>query len=78
MHRYSAACWKDRAEEIRAIRNSMRNDDVRRIMAGIARDYDRLADFALKRPGHLDAQQAVDTLMSAPFSAGTRKREPEE
>jgi hypothetical protein len=47
-------------------------------MAGIARDYDRLADFALKRPGHLDAQQAVDTLMSAPFSAGTRKREPEE
>jgi hypothetical protein len=77
MRRYSAEYWRDRAEEIRAIRDTMRGSEVRRIMAGIARDYDRLRNLALSN-SPLKQQQAIDALLSSPFSAVMRKRVSEE
>jgi hypothetical protein len=41
MSKYSAEYWKDRADEIRAIRDDMSSGEPRKIMAPIARDYDR-------------------------------------
>jgi hypothetical protein len=77
MSRYSAEYWKDRADEIRTIRDSMVGEEARRIMSGIAADYDRLCELALKS-GSLDRQQAIEVLVSSPFSPVTRKREPKE
>jgi hypothetical protein len=36
--------WKDRADEIRAIRDTITSEEPRRIMAEIAVDFDRLRD----------------------------------
>jgi hypothetical protein len=76
--RYSAEYWRDRAEEVRAIRDSMSSNEARRIMTAIARDYDRLYDLTLKQSGPLNRQRAIDALMSSPFSAVKRDREPKE
>jgi len=66
--------WKDRADEIRAIRDTMTSEEPRRIMAEIAVDFDRLRDWTLKQIGPLQRQQAIDVLVSSPFSAVKRHR----
>jgi hypothetical protein len=78
MSKYSAEYWRDRAEEIRAIRDSMSSNEAKRIMAAIARDYDRLYHWKLKQGGPMQRQQVIDLLLSTPFSAVTRDREPKE
>jgi hypothetical protein len=78
MSKYSAEYWKDRADETRPIRDKMRSEEPRRLMAGIAADFDRLYHWALEQPSHLQRQQAIDVLLSNPFSAVTRNREPKE
>ena len=70
--------WKDRADEIRAIRDAMTSEEPRRIMAEIAADFDRLRDWMLKQSSPLKRQQAIEVLVSSPFSAATRDREPKE
>ena len=67
MSKYSAKYWKDRAAEIRALRDKMRSEEPRRIMAEIAADFDRLHNWTL-----------IDVLVPSPFSAATRDREPKE
>jgi hypothetical protein len=78
MRRYSAEYWRDRAAEIRAIRNTMSGNEARRIMTAIAHDYDRLHNLALTESGPSQRQQAIDVLVSSPFSAATQNREPKE
>jgi hypothetical protein len=56
----------------------MTNAESRRILAGIAADYDRLRDLAVTESDPSQRQQAIDVLMSSPFSAATRNREPKE
>jgi hypothetical protein len=74
--RYSAAYWKDRADEARVIRENMSGEGPRHMLAQIAADYDRLHDWTLKQSGSL--RQAIEDLISSPFSAATREREPKE
>jgi hypothetical protein len=71
MSKYTAAYWKDRANEIRAIRDNMTGEVPRQIMAEIAGDFDRLYHWTLK-----NRQQAIEVLVSTPFSVATRDREP--
>ena len=78
MSRYNAEYWRDRAEETRTMSESMRSEEARRILAEIAADYDLFYDLALKQSGPWKRQQAIDVLVSSPFSASTRVREPEE
>jgi hypothetical protein len=73
MFRYSAEYWKDRADEIRAIRDTMTSEEPRRIMLQIAADYLRLHDCALEREGPLSQRQAIEDRMSSPFSAAAPK-----
>jgi hypothetical protein len=47
-------------------------------MAEIAADYDLLRDLALAESGPSQRQRAIDLLISAPFSAVKRDREPKE
>jgi hypothetical protein len=77
MSRYSADYWKNRADEIRAIRDKMRSEEPRRIMADIAADFDRLYNWTLNQQGPMQREQAVEVLMSSPFSPNTRKRSKE-
>ena len=70
MSRYTAEYWKDRADEARAIRDTMSGEEPRRIMAQIASDYDRLYHWTLNDSGPMQRQQAIDVLVSSPFSAG--------
>jgi hypothetical protein len=78
MSKYTAEYWKDRADEIRAICDNMISEVPRQIMAEIAADFDRLYHWTLKQeqPGPIQRQQAIDVLLSSPFSAVTRNREP--
>jgi hypothetical protein len=76
MSKYSAEYWQDRVDEARAIRDTMTREEPRRIMAQIAADYELLRDWTLKQHGPLQRQQAIDVLVSSPFSAATRDREP--
>ena len=69
-YRYSAAYWKNRADETRAIRDTTIGEEPRRILAEIAADYDRLHDRALT-----GSDQAIDVLLSSPISAA-RDSEP--
>jgi hypothetical protein len=79
MSRYTPEYWRNRADEVRAIRDNMTSEESRRILAEIAADYDRLRDLALKEEsGPMRRQQAVDVLMSTPFSAATRGRKAKE
>jgi hypothetical protein len=78
MSKYSAEYWKDRADEARAIRDNMTSEEPRQIMAQIAADYELLRDWMLKQQGPLQRQQAIEILVSSPFSAVTRDREPKE
>jgi hypothetical protein len=78
MSRYTAEYWKDRADEARAIGDTMASEEPRRIMAQIAADYELLRDWTLKQQGPLQRQQAIDVLVSSPFSAATRNRKPKE
>jgi hypothetical protein len=78
MSKYTAKYWRDRDDEARAIRDTMTNKESRHILAQIAADYDRLRDLALTESGPLQREQAIDLLVSSPFSAATRNREPKE
>ena len=64
MSRYTAEYWKDRADEARAIGDTMASEEPRRIMAEIAVDFDRLHDWTLKQSGPLNRQQAIEVLVS--------------
>jgi hypothetical protein len=44
--------WRDRAVEMRALANTMKDDETRLIMNRLADDYDILADRAAARVGH--------------------------
>jgi hypothetical protein len=77
-HKYSAEYWQDRADEARAIRDSMTSEEPRRIMAQIAADYELLRDWTLRQNGPLQRQQAIEILVSSSFSAVTSDRESKE
>jgi hypothetical protein len=74
MSKYTAEYWKDRADEIRAMRDKMSSKEPRRILAEIAADFDRLHNWTLKQSGPMQRQEAMDVLVSSPFSAATRDR----
>jgi hypothetical protein len=76
MSTYSTKYWKDRADEIRDIRDNITGEEPRRILAEIAAQFDRLHDWTLKQSGPSTQKQAIDDLMSRPFSAATRDRKP--
>jgi hypothetical protein len=56
----------------------MNSEEQRRIMAQIAADYEFLRDWTLKQHGPLQRQQAIEVLISSPFSAVTPDRESKE
>jgi hypothetical protein len=74
----TAEHWKDRADEIRAIAECMKDEETKRMMAEIAHKYDRLAKDAdrLKTEKERDEevakrhrrQQATASLIATPFS----------
>jgi hypothetical protein len=74
MSKYTAEYWRDRADEVRAIRDTLTSKESRRILAGIAADYDLLRDLALTESGPLQRQQAIDVLVSSPFSAAQDRK----
>jgi hypothetical protein len=76
MSRHTAKSWKYWADEIRDIRDNITGEEPRRILAEIAANFDRLHDWTLKQSGPSEHQQAIDVLMSRPFSAATRDRKP--
>jgi hypothetical protein len=78
MRRYSAEYWRYRAEEIRAIRDTMSSNEVRRIMTSLIRDYDLLYNVVLRESGPMPQVQVIEALMSAPFSTATRRRKSKE
>lgn len=41
--------WHDRAEELRAIADGLKDPDTKRMILGCAQDYDVLADRAQER-----------------------------
>ena len=43
--------WRDRAEEVRSLADQMSDPETRRIMRGIADDYEKLAKRAEQRRG---------------------------
>ena len=43
--------WRDRAEEIRSLAEQMSDPETKRIMKGIADDYEKLAKRAEERRG---------------------------
>ena len=75
MSRYTAEYWKDRADEARAIRDNMTGEVPRQIMADIAADTDRLYHWTLNDSGPMQRQQAIEVLVSSPFSVA-REHEP--
>jgi len=75
MSKYTAEYWKDRADEARAIRDTMTSEEPR-LMEDIAADYDRLCHWTLNDSGPLQRQEAMYVLVSSPFSAATRDRKP--
>jgi hypothetical protein len=65
--------WRDKADEVRAIGNCMKDEETKRKMAKLASDYDRLAKHAEKQKdpepsSDARAGQAVEALIEAPFS----------
>jgi len=42
----SAEYWRDKADEVRAIANGMKDEETKRMMAKLASDYDRLSKHA--------------------------------
>jgi hypothetical protein len=76
MSKHTAEYWKDRADEIRAIRDNMTGEVPRQIMAEIAADFDRLYHWTLNDSGPPKRHQAIEILVSTPFSAATRDRAP--
>jgi len=42
--------WRFRAEEVRTIAEDMKNDETKAIMAGIAKDYERIAKIMERLP----------------------------
>jgi hypothetical protein len=76
MSRYSAKSWKYWADEIRDIRDNITDEEPRHILSEIAANFGRLHDWTLKQSVPSEQQQAIDVLMSRPFSAATRDREP--
>jgi hypothetical protein len=47
--RYTAAYWRERATETRAVAENMATAETRRMMMAIAADYDRLSERARTR-----------------------------
>ena len=45
--------WRDRAEEVRSLAEQMSDPETRRIMRGIADDYEKLAKRAEQRRGKM-------------------------
>jgi hypothetical protein len=54
-YRDSAQYWRNRADEVRAIRDATIGEEPRRILAKIAAEYDDFRDLALTQ-----RQQAID------------------
>jgi hypothetical protein len=54
------------------------NETARSLQHLAAADYDRLCRWTLNDSGPMRRQQAIDVLVSAPFSAVKRDREPKE
>ena len=44
--------WLDRAAEMRALAETMRDVETKAIMLRLANDYDKLADRTARRTGH--------------------------
>jgi hypothetical protein len=66
----SVEYWRDKADEVRAIANCMKDEETRRMMAKLANDYDRLAHHAERQKDHpppsdARAGQAVKALLEA-------------
>jgi hypothetical protein len=78
MSKYTAEYWKDRADEARAIRDNLTGEVPRQIMADIAADYDRLYHWTMNDLGPMQRQQAIEILVSSPFSAVTLDRASED
>jgi hypothetical protein len=69
----SAEYWRDKADEVRAIANCMKDEETKRMMAKLASDYDRLSKHAERQKdpepsSDARAGKAVDALLEAPFS----------
>jgi hypothetical protein len=64
MSTYSAKYWKDRADEIRDIRDNITGEEPRRILAEIAAEFDRLHDWTLKQSGPSKQQQGRSGVQS--------------
>jgi hypothetical protein len=69
----SAKYWKDKADEVRAIANCMKDEETKRMLAKVASDYDRLSKHAERQKvpepsSDARAGQAVEALLEAPFS----------
>jgi hypothetical protein len=73
----SAAYWKDRADEVRAIADATKDEETRQMMAEIADDYDRLSSDAKglvtqkerdeeKEAKRLRQQRATASLLDTP------------
>jgi hypothetical protein len=72
--RYTPEYWRNRADEASAIRDTMTCKESRRNLAEIAANYDLLRDLAQTKSGPSRRTQAIDVLMSTPFSAAKRGR----
>jgi len=69
----SAEYWRDKADEVRAIANCLKDEETKRMMAKLASDYDRLSKHAERQKdpepsSNARAGQAVEALIEAPFS----------
>src|SRR5262249_10173784 len=70
--------WKNRADEVRAIADVMKDEETRRRLAEIAADYDRLSEEAKglvtqkerdeQEGNRLKRHQATASLIATPFS----------
>jgi len=65
--------WRDKADEVRAIANCMKDEETKRMMAKLASDYDRLSKQVERQKdpepsSDARAGQAVEALLEAPFS----------
>jgi hypothetical protein len=81
--RYTPEYWKIRAEEARMIAESFSNENTKRLLLDIAKNFDALATLAVndnpslrKIIGHWDnyaRSRAIDVLLSTPFTHTKRR-----
>jgi hypothetical protein len=79
--RHTRDYWRERAIEIRQMAESFDNKDTKRVLLGIADDFDELAQLAIKDIGKAISQwdnnrraDAVGILLNAPFSHAKEKK----